>query len=126
MLGFGYNNSLVTQTWNGATFYNVASNSFILPLNTWTHVVATFSVTNGLRLFINGTRVNVTSPSYAHWSSESWNTMTVGACDGGSSMSYCTNSETGIVPNQYRGKIDEMRIYSRELTTVEINALFNI
>jgi hypothetical protein len=52
--------------------------------------------------------------------------MTVGACIDVISMTYCTNTETQIVPNQYRGKIYEMRIYSRELTIVEVNALFNI
>ncbi len=124
MLGFDKNNCLVTQTWNGAAFYNVASNSSILPLNTWTHVAATFSITNGLRLFINGTRVNVTSSSNAHIASGSWNIMSVGACT--HPMVWCSNTETRIVSDQYRGKIDEMRIYSRELTSVEINALANV
>ncbi|CAF3968680.1 unnamed protein product, partial [Rotaria sordida] len=124
MLGFDSNNHLVTQTWNGAAFYNVALNSFILPLNTWTHVATTFSITNGLRLFVNGTRVNMTSSSYAHASSGSWNIMSVGACT--QPMVWCSNTETRIIPNQYRGKIDELRIYSRELTTVEINALVNV
>ncbi len=123
MLGFDYNNSLLTQTWNGGGFYHVALESFILPLNTWTHVAATFSITNGLRLFVNGILVNVTSPSYAHASSGSWNIMSVGAC---TPVAWCSDANTRIVPNQYRGKIDEMKIYSRELTIVEIDALFNV
>jgi hypothetical protein len=123
MFGFDYNNSLVTQTWSGLGFFNVASKSSIVPLNIWTHVATTFSTTNGLRLFVNGTLVNTTSPSYFYAASGSWNIMSVGTCD---PIVWCNNAETRIVPNQYRGKIDEMRIYSRELTIAEIHALFNI
>jgi hypothetical protein len=124
MIGFDDNNHLMIQTWSGEYFYNVALESFILPLNIWTHVVATFSTANGLRLFVNETLVNMTSPSYNHASSSWWSTMTVGACIPPSE--YCNNTETAIVPIQYRGKIDEMKIYSRELTIADIHALVNV
>ncbi|CAF1374380.1 unnamed protein product [Adineta ricciae] len=123
MLGFDSSNHLVTQTWSGSVFYNVASNSFAMPLNVWTHVVATFSTTNGLRLFINGTMVNSTSSSHSHGASGTWNIMSIGAC---TPMIWCSNAETRIVANQFRGKIDEMRVYSRELTNMEIQAFATI
>ncbi len=123
MLGFDYNNYLVTQKWDGLAFDNVALESFVLPLNTWTHVAATYSFTNGLRLFINGTLANMTSSNYYNAASGSLNIMSVGAC---TPLVWCSNAQTRIVPSQYRGKIDEMRIYSRELTIAEIQALVNV
>jgi hypothetical protein len=110
MLDFDYNNYLITQTWNGAAFYHITFNSFILPLNKWTHIVTTFSIMNGLRLYVNGTLVNQTSLSYAHETSGSLNILSVGACP--ELIIWCSNAETQIIPNQYRGKIDEMKIYS--------------
>jgi hypothetical protein len=124
MVGFDYNNHIATQTWNGTAFYNVAFQSFVLPLNTWTHVAATFSTTNGLRIFVNGTLANVTSPFHTYASSNTSSTVSIGTCTHSSGR--CNDTQTRIVPGQYRGKVDEMRIYSRELTTVEIQALVNV
>jgi hypothetical protein len=124
MIGFDDNNHLMIQTWSGRYFYNAALESFILPLNIWTHVAATFSTENGLRLFVNETLVNMTRPSYMHASSSWWSTMTVGACIPPSEN--CNDIGTAIVPIQFRGKVDEMKIYSRELTIADIHALVNV
>lgn len=123
MLGFDYSNHLVTQTWSGLAFYYVTASSFILPLNQWTHVVASFSIANGLRLYVNGTLVNQTSSSQSYAASTMLSMVTVGAC---SNLSAWSNSPSHIVANQYSGKVDEMRIYSRELTNSDVYLLFNI
>ncbi|CAF3480091.1 unnamed protein product [Rotaria sp. Silwood1] len=48
---------LVANYWNGS---NVATNGPILLLNTWTHISYTYSTTNGIRLYINGTQYSTT------------------------------------------------------------------
>ncbi|UJR29472.1 hypothetical protein I4U23_010684 [Adineta vaga] len=123
MLGFDSNHYLKAQTWNGGAFYYVTLNSFVLPLNTWTHVTTTFSVDNGLRLFVNGTLVNQTSSYYVHIASGTFNILSIGGCS--DPIRWGNSTHSTILPIQYRGKIDEMKIYSRELTIDEVYTLAN-
>ena len=51
------NGQLVANLWNGGS---VATNGPTLPLNTWTHVGYTYSNSNGIRLYVNGTQYSST------------------------------------------------------------------
>ena len=91
----------------------------ILPLNTWTHIVSTYSSTNGIRLYMNGIFVG-SSNSSTHSASGILMTLTLGNALNG------INCTTATVPTSYYGLIDEFRLYSRELTQENICALSNL
>ena len=98
----------------------------ILPVNTWTHVAATYSAIRGFRLYVNGTFVGTTgSISYLPWSNNNYLTL-------GNSLDAWLNSfgfslclTYSIVGRPYRGSIDEFRIYARELNSTELWMLIN-
>ncbi|CAM4802336.1 unnamed protein product [Rotaria magnacalcarata] len=111
MIGFSSNGSIVSQTWNGNTFVVIAP---IPPINSWTHIVQTWSSTNGLRLYINGGLYgSVNVPVFAA---------------GGASMCVLLgnsglgiNCQTGqILMGPYSGAIDEFYVYNRELLASEV------
>jgi hypothetical protein len=97
----------------------------ILLANVWTHVVVTYSQTNGIRLYINGTYYN-SSDAFTYAASEQVNILTLANplqaiqwTTGGS-----CNSQS-IVPSVYHGYIDEFRVYSRELNMTDVYTLAN-
>ncbi|CAF0965701.1 unnamed protein product [Rotaria sp. Silwood1] len=119
-LGFTANGSIVAQ------MYSSIVKSVIGPsvpvASDWTHIVETWSPTNGLRLYVNNILVASTTAmatSYVASSVQNYVTLAnslsgVGICDAGllGSMS------------PYNGDIDEFRIYSRELTADDICTLY--
>ena len=76
-----------------------------LPLNTWTHVAATYDGAN-LRFFVNGTQTGVLTSTGA-----------IPATTG--QLRIGGNS---VWSEWFRGLIDEVRVYNRALTAVEIQA----
>ena len=65
LLGFSTRGEIVVTS-GGILPYSVIGP--ILTVNTWSHVVATYSLTNGIRLYVNGTLVGTTgSMSYLPW-----------------------------------------------------------
>ncbi|CAF4088365.1 unnamed protein product [Adineta steineri] len=91
-----------------------------ISLNVWTHVAETYSTTNGVTLYINGTWFGSTGATgytasgvtdYIHlaYYGTSGNTCQAASINGG----------------QFMGAIDEFRVYSRELTSLEVSALAN-
>lgn len=95
-----------------------ATSSSILSQNVWTHIVQTFSSTNGNRLYINGALVTSTSASGG---------FPIGPyIFVGSSPSGTSNCKSGsIVMGQFYGSIDELRIFGQELTATDICRLAN-
>ncbi|CAF4188155.1 unnamed protein product, partial [Adineta steineri] len=85
------------------------------PLNVWTHIAQTFSIQNGLQLYINGTLYQTVvgvpmTPSYQSMY------VSIGSQQmGGSSCMW-----GAIEPRSYAGAVDELRIYNRQITTAEI------
>ena len=111
MIGFSSNGSLVAQSWNGSAVLIMGP---ILPINTWTHIVQTYSSTNGLRLYINGGLYD--SATINKFSSSN---LIMCITLGGSG--YGKNCQTGSISmGQYSGAIDEFYVYNRELTVLEI------
>ena len=90
-----------------------------IPVNMWTHVAVTYSVTNGLRLYINGTLFNSSLP-YSFGGSGQPNYLFVG-----SSRLSVTSGGWSDITGQFSGAVDELQVYSREITTSDIIALAN-
>lgn len=97
-------------------------------VNIWTHIVLTYSSSNGLALYTNGTMYGVTDafssfPSSTYYTSQPY--VTVGNPRTINSIPTCTTGAPAVSSAAYRGLIDELRIYSRALTITEICSLFN-
>jgi len=111
MIGFSSNGSIVVQTWSGNT---VSIMGPILPINTWTHIVQTYSLTNGLRLYING-------GLYDSATVNTFSGSTLTMCILLASSGLGTNCETGLISmGPYSGAIDEFYVYNRELNALEV------
>ena len=87
----------------GASLSDGASGTVQLPLNTWTHLAATFDGVN-LRLFVGGVRVD--SQPVSGSITQSVNPLHIGG--------------NAIWGEYFAGSIDEVRIYNRALTAAEI------
>lgn len=85
----------------------------------WTHIVQTYSTNNGLRLYINGTLYNGSTPSDYRSSSTPLILRLGNAIDHGNET--CLNTTTDA--KQYVGSMDEFRVYSRELTSTDVQTL---
>lgn len=122
LMGYDNASNFVVQYWstNGAQY--VLLNSTILSLNTWNHIAMTYSNTNGVLLYVNGTMRNTVSLNQAYAASGRINAITIGTC---LNPGTCAAVTTHIVPSQFHGKIDELRVYSRELASSEILSMAN-
>jgi len=85
----------------GGVWGIVSPNSSIIPLNTWTHVVWTYS--NGGLLYINS--------------------VSQGVAVGSGTLA--TNTEPIILGNEINGKIAQYKMYNRALTPLEILQNYN-
>lgn len=118
MLGFNSYGNLVAQSWNGQTIRETISTSPI-PTNSYTHIALTYSSTNGFRFFINGTLIEYEFGPLTYVASGERSTVNLGNC---LQSSICPEStELQISLAQYYGSIDDFKIFSRELSTTEIN-----
>ncbi|CAF2620043.1 unnamed protein product [Rotaria sp. Silwood2] len=114
-MGLTANLSLVAQVFNG-TIQSLLGPS--ISLNTWYHVVQTWSPTNGLRLYVNRQMRNLPLATTFTASNESITYVTLG--NGLPSSEICPQ---GILNSTipFTGAIDDFRVYSRELTSVDID-----
>lgn len=102
------NGFITSNTHNGSTTSRIQS-SISVKIGEWSHIVMTRS-TNGIaRIFING---EVVAQEASVSAQPSQVNLTVGGYADG-------------MGNAYAGMIDNIRIYSRELTVAEILSLFN-
>lgn len=92
-----------------------------IPSGTWTHVATSYSSTNGIRLWINGTYTNSSSP-FTYSPSNVPNIITVGSSLNATNS--CKNSY--IESGQFYGMIDELKIFSRELSQTDVSLLANL
>lgn len=122
LMGFSSTGQIIITGWGSSNRQVIGP---IIPANSWTHVVSTYSLFNGYRLYVNGTFINTTGPMTYVASGQS-NILTLGnslQSTSPSSGRICYSQS--IVPNVYTGSMDEFRVYSRELTTTEISILAN-
>ena len=116
MMGISASGEIVAATWNLSLQQIVGP---VLVTNTWTHVVSTYSLSNGFRLYVNGTLVGSRGP-LSFVSPSQTNTLTLGYPATGSQC-----SQVSVVSRPYSGYLDEFRVYSRELNATDILALAN-
>lgn len=118
IIGLSSSYQIIGQSWNQTGSVPVIGP--VVPLTTWTHVVHSYSATNGVRLWINGTLIGSTGP-FMYAPSGARNTITLG-----SSLNGTANCAFGnIVKGQFYGMMDELRVYSRELNASEVAVLAN-
>lgn len=108
---------IAIQSWRTGNSSLVSLTGPILSTNVWTHVVQTYSLNNGMRLYVNGFLLNQ-SNAFSYSASG----MPVHIYLGILPFTTCVSPNT-IAMGQYRGLLDEFRLYSRELDSIEINAL---
>ncbi len=120
MIGFSNTGLLTIQTWSGSSVYATSLINKRLPLNIWIHVSMTYSTRNGIQLFVNGSLVNMNNNYTDYSASGEFCTIVIGTC---LQPNACGGYQTEIVPSQFQGKIDELKIFSRELSTSEIEQL---
>ncbi|CAF2032218.1 unnamed protein product [Rotaria magnacalcarata] len=109
---------IAINSWNNT---NVPITGPIVQLNSWIHVAATYSSSNGERLYVNGSQYGSSSSAYSFAAGGVPMTVTLG-----SSLLGVGACNTGTIQmNQYNGLLDEFRVYARELTAAEISALAN-
>lgn len=116
-MGFDSSNRLIVQVCNGIAVSVVGPT---LTLNVWTHVVQTFSTTNGVTLYVNAAQVGTTGTT-SYTASGVSNYILLGHY--GSSGSSCAAGS--VSAGQFTGAIDEFRIYSRELSASDVCVLAN-
>ena len=110
-MGFTSTGQLVSSIPTASSLVNLTA--MALPMNSWTHIVSTYSATNGLRLYINGTLFGSTN-GFTSSASGNLMTVTLGNTLNGSN---CTSAVPRV---PYRGLLDEFRLYSRELTQTDV------
>jgi hypothetical protein len=121
MIGFNSTGYLTTQTLSSNGIFATSKTSGVLSLNTWTHVSMTYSTRNGIRLFVNGSLANSNNNTYHNYlASGEMCTIVIGT---GLWPTACNINQTKIVPSQFRGMIDDLKIFSRELSQTEISQI---
>jgi hypothetical protein len=118
-LGFALNGALLAQIWNGSSVVSVGAPTSSVSISVWSHIVQTWSSTNGLRLYIN--TVLATSPLYATYVS-SLNPEFVTLGNGLNAPIACNLGQINGTP--YQGDMDDFRVYNRELSTADICTLY--
>ena len=103
---------LVTQLYAWTDIYGP-----FLPLNTWSHVAFTFSTTNGNTQYVNGALIGYTGAAGSGnvYGTIQW--LHIG-------YNFCWN-QGYVICGGYQGSVDEIYVYSRELSQSEISALAN-
>lgn len=104
--------------WNAATLTSSAT----IPLNQWTHIAITFSSTAGAgrqRIYINGV---------ADTNTNSWTgTLAANACPFYIGGDIATGAACSLIPGRnFRGMIDEVKLYNFELGSAEVQADMNL
>lgn len=119
-IGISSSGRIIIHGWNSSIQTIIGP---FLNLNSWTHIVNTYSYQNGHRLYINGTFFSTTGP-VTYSASNVPNYITLGNSLQGSLS--CTSLNQQAFPSRpFLGYIDEFRVYSRELNQQDINSLAN-
>jgi hypothetical protein len=118
-LGFALNGSFVAQIYGVSAPVSIGDPTMSVSTSVWSHVVQTWSSTNGLRLYINN--VLVASHLYSTYVASSMpNFVTLG--NGFNATSMCEIGQITSPP--YQGNIDDFRVYNRELSAADVCTLY--
>jgi hypothetical protein len=120
-IGLTLSGNIVIQSWSstsGGTLITLTGPNIFT--NVWTHIVCTYSVTNGMRLYLNGLLFQQSSV-FSYLGSGSFNYIYLGNFP----LTTCIQTSGVISATQYYGILDEYYLYARELTSTEISALAN-
>jgi len=117
MLGFNNSGGILAHGWVGGL---IVVPGPIIAVNVWTHVAITYSAPNGLRLWINGTQYGSGSVPFNYGAAGLPVFATIGSCLSGTGC-----DASGMINGQYYGYIDEFKLYSRELSSIDIYNLAN-
>ena len=122
MLGFATSGAIVAQVLTSSGTVVIATGPILSVSSSWIPVVQTWSAANGLRLYVNNTLVSSVAASTFLGSETTPNYATLGGC-----LSGCGTCSSGLVgaPGFFTGAVDDWRIYRRELSSVDVCALFH-
>ncbi|CAF3585276.1 unnamed protein product [Rotaria sp. Silwood1] len=139
LLGFSTTGELIANLYKpysccSGTCYCQATTSIggpVMNTSIWTHIVLTYSSSNGMALYTNGI-LRAVDDAFTSFASNTYTSasrpyMTVGnPSTTGSLSTGCLTASPTLSQGHYQGIIDELRVYSRELTISEICSLFNL
>jgi uncharacterized repeat protein (TIGR01451 family) len=101
--------------WN----YSSVTSATTIPLNQWTHIAITFdSVAGRQRMYING----VQDANTRNWTG----TLAANPCNFYIGGDVATGACTVIPARNFRGNIDEVKLYNKELSAAEVQADMNL
>lgn len=113
LIGFSSNGTLIVQVKTNTSF--IVASYFRLPLNEFSHVVQTWSITNGVRLYVNGVLISSAVANNYVGTSNWVNYLTLGSC-----LIGCTNCSATpgnqISQGPFAGAVDQFQVFSREIT----------
>ncbi len=121
LLGFASNGAIIAQVLTSSATVVTATGPILPVSSSWIPIVQTWSSTNGLKLYVNNTLVSSVSASTFVGSGTTPNYLTLGNCLSG--CGGCSSGSVGVA-GPFTGAIDDWRIYSRELTSVDVCALY--
>ena len=129
LLVFSPTGSLVLQHITSTlVMFGIATNT--ITANVWTHLALMYSAASGLRIFINGQIVAISSSatSIGYYDPGPPLFITLGNISplGSSTALACNTSSTTIASGFYNGWMDDFRLYNRELNSEELCALINL
>lgn len=114
LITFDLSGQIVSQVYNPGS--SISLTGPILSTTAWSHVVQTYSPTNGQRLYINGVLYTSSSASTIYQASENPNYLTFGNMLLG--VGICVNPTPVVAV--FQGGLDELRVYNRELSSVGV------
>jgi hypothetical protein len=118
ILGFTTSGQVVAQTWNMTRIQSIVGPTLLA--NAWVHIANTYSPTDGIDLYVNGSLVASEQAPSTNPSTSLPLTLALGHCV---NTTLCSCASGSVVPGQYHGLIDEFRVYSRALNASEVLAL---
>ncbi len=121
LLGFDSNGAIVAQVLETNNTIITATGPILIVSSPWILIVQTWSSTNGLRLYANNTLITSVAAYNFLGSETTPNYLTLGNCLNG-----CGICSTGSVsaPGPFTGAIDDWHVYTRELTSTDVCAMY--
>lgn len=119
LLGLTDNGTVVAQILGSSVSSLVGYN---ISLNTWSNIVQTWSIYNGLQLYVNSERTSLSSAASFNVGGVPSMYITLASSLSGSGI-----CQQGILNTSkaFTGTIDDFRVYNRELTSTDVCKIYN-